>query len=78
MRSDCKGQGLGKLLLEKMIRYALAKGIGALVGCTMQHNRPMLMLARACGIRTSTAAGADGVSLHLALHEENASVRTQG
>ncbi|WP_454743711.1 bifunctional acetate--CoA ligase family protein/GNAT family N-acetyltransferase [Cupriavidus necator] len=78
VRSDCKGQGLGKLLLDKLIRYARAKGIGALVGCTMQHNQAMLTLARACGFRTSIAAGADGVSLHLALHEENAGVRTQG
>ncbi|CAG9166471.1 bifunctional acetate--CoA ligase family protein/GNAT family N-acetyltransferase [Cupriavidus pinatubonensis] len=72
VRSDCKGQGLGKLLLEKMIRYARAKGIGALVGCTMSHNQPMLTLARACGFTASAAAGGDGVILHLALGEDDA------
>ncbi|WP_262389630.1 GNAT family N-acetyltransferase [Cupriavidus campinensis] len=77
VRSDCQGQGLGKLLLDKLIRYARATGIGALVGCTMPHNRAMLTLARSCGFKTDIAASSDGVSLHLALHKENASVRTR-
>ncbi|SDD85111.1 acetyltransferase [Cupriavidus sp. YR651] len=75
VRSDCKGQGLGRLLLEKMIRYARAKGIGALVGCTMPHNQPMLTLARDCGFSTSVAAGGNGVCLQLALGEDATVVR---
>ncbi|WP_439682527.1 GNAT family N-acetyltransferase [Cupriavidus oxalaticus] len=69
VRSDCHGQGLGKLLLDKMVRYARARGIGALVGATLPHNAAMLGLARACGFTVKAAPGDEGVSLHLALVE---------
>jgi len=45
VRSDLKGQGLGRLLLDKIIRYCRARGIGAIVGQVLRDNRPMRRLA---------------------------------
>lgn len=49
VRSDLKGQGLGRALLEKMIRYCRGRGTGELVGEVLSGNRPMLSLARSLG-----------------------------
>lgn len=45
VRSDMKGQGLGKILLEKMLRYCAGCGIECITGETMLQNNSM---ARAC------------------------------
>jgi L-amino acid N-acyltransferase YncA len=49
VRSDLKGRGLGRLLLEKMIHYARGRGIGELVGQVMSENRRMQQLAHELG-----------------------------
>jgi len=49
VRSDLKGRGLGRALLEKMIRYCRSRGTGELVGEVLSGNRPMLSLARDLG-----------------------------
>lgn len=67
VRSDCHGQGLGKLLLDKMVRYSRSRGTGALVGSTLRHNAAMLALARSCGFTVKAAPDDECVSLHLAL-----------
>ncbi len=46
MRSDLKGLGLGKLMMEKIVRYARERGIGQLSGMTMPSNRGMINLAK--------------------------------
>ena len=49
VRSDLKGQGLGRLLMEKMIRYCRSQGIQRLIGQTLPQNKAMLELAERTG-----------------------------
>ncbi|MFQ2094667.1 bifunctional acetate--CoA ligase family protein/GNAT family N-acetyltransferase [Aeromonas sp. FDAARGOS 1415] len=51
VRSDLKGLGLGKLMMEKIVRYAKERGIGQLSGMTMPSNRGMINLARRLGFK---------------------------
>lgn len=49
VRSDLKGLGLGRRLLEKLIVYTREHGLQRLNGITMPHNRGMVALARKLG-----------------------------
>lgn len=49
VRSDEKQQGLGTLLLEKMLRYCRSKNLQTLTGVTMLENSGMANLARKLG-----------------------------
>ena len=49
VRSDLKGKGLGKVLMQKIITYCQAKGTKQMSGMTMPTNRGMLSLARSLG-----------------------------
>ncbi|MGX5837012.1 bifunctional acetate--CoA ligase family protein/GNAT family N-acetyltransferase [Aeromonas piscicola] len=51
VRSDLKGLGLGKLMMEKIVRYARERGIGQLSGMTMPSNRGMINLAKQLGFK---------------------------
>ncbi|EKP0280323.1 bifunctional acetate--CoA ligase family protein/GNAT family N-acetyltransferase [Aeromonas bestiarum] len=51
VRSDLKGFGLGKLMMEKIVRYARERGIGQLSGMTMPSNRGMINLAKRLGFK---------------------------
>ncbi|WP_219598131.1 bifunctional acetate--CoA ligase family protein/GNAT family N-acetyltransferase [Aeromonas salmonicida] len=51
VRSDLKGLGLGKLMMEKIVRYARERGIGQLSGMTMPSNRGMINLAKRLGFK---------------------------
>ncbi len=51
VRSDLKGLGLGKLMMEKIVRYARERGIGQLSGMTMPSNRGMINLAKRLGFQ---------------------------
>lgn len=44
-----KGEGLGRLLLEKIVRYARGRGTRVIVGHVLIDNLPMLSLARSLG-----------------------------
>jgi acetyltransferase len=49
VRSDLKGLGLGRRLLEKLINYTREHGLIRLNGITMPHNQGMIALARKLG-----------------------------
>jgi acetyltransferase len=51
VRSDLKGLGLGRRLLEKMIIYTRQHGLQQLNGITMPGNQGMITLARKLGFR---------------------------
>ncbi|MGL4354159.1 MAG: GNAT family N-acetyltransferase [Aeromonas popoffii] len=51
VRSDLKGLGLGRLMMEKIVRYAKERGIGQLSGMTMPSNRGMINLAKHLGFK---------------------------
>lgn len=67
VRSDLKGLGLGKRLLEKMIIYTRQHGLKQLNGITMPGNRGMVTLARKLGfaIDVQLEDGIVGLSLLL-------------
>lgn len=52
VRSDFKGHGLGYALLDKIIRYAKARGWSALRGQMLAENRAMLQLAHEFGFKS--------------------------
>jgi acetyltransferase len=74
VRSDCKGAGLGRILLEKIIRYARERGTRTMVGTVLRENTAMLGLARACGFVNDPSQAAEGgvISLMLALQPHDA------
>jgi acetyltransferase len=47
--SGAKRQGLGRLLLERLLRHARAQGFARVWGDVLQENRAMLALARRLG-----------------------------
>ncbi len=51
VRSDFKGQGLGRLLLEKIIRYCRARSMKEIVGHVLSDNSAMLSLAQKVGFQ---------------------------
>ena len=60
-----QGKGLGRGLMEKMVRYLRARGTAELVGECLLENQAMAGLARSLGF--SVKPGPDGMALHLAL-----------
>jgi acetyltransferase len=66
VRSDLKGQGLGRLLMEKVIGYARKRGTQRLVGDVLSENMAMLKLARLSGF-TIDASGSDSGVVHIVL-----------
>jgi len=70
VRSDLKGGGLGRALLEKMIRYCRSRGTGELVGQVLVDNHPMRSLARDTGFRERYDADAGAVEVRLALQRQ--------
>lgn len=66
VRSDLKGGGLGRLLLDKMIRYCRERGTTEMTATVLHANQRMLALAKSVGFTTSPAP--EGVlTLRLAL-----------
>jgi acetyltransferase len=49
VRSDLKGRGLGRLLLEEIIEYARRRGVREIWGEVLTENEPMLSLVRGLG-----------------------------
>lgn len=49
VRPDARGIGLGRALMEKLIRYCRDRGIGEIVGQVLRENAAMLKLAQELG-----------------------------
>ena len=71
VRSDLKGTGLGRVLMQKLIRTMREHGTQRLVGTVLEENRGMLSLAKELGFvqhESQAGAAADGtVDIALAL-----------
>ncbi len=67
VRSDMKGQGLGRLLLEKMIRYCRQRGMAQIIGQVLTDNSGMLELARRTGFTKKLTAEGDAIEITLNL-----------
>jgi len=70
VRSDMKGHGIGRRLMDKIIRYSRERGTGEIVGEVLAENSSMLDLNRALGFRLSRGAeGGDVVRVSLKLRD---------
>ncbi|MCY4754763.1 bifunctional acetate--CoA ligase family protein/GNAT family N-acetyltransferase [Pelomonas aquatica] len=49
VRSELKGQGLGRVLMQALLDYAAARGTQQIVGHVLRENRAMLALAKSLG-----------------------------
>jgi GNAT superfamily N-acetyltransferase len=54
---DWRGQGLGRLLLDRMAIYLAARGTGEMAGECLSDNVAMTALARAAGFRVADVTG---------------------
>jgi acetyltransferase len=71
VRSDLKGSGLGRLLMEKLIRTQREHGTRRLVATVLAENVGMLALARELGFVQSPTEPVDGMhEVYLVLHPE--------
>jgi acetyltransferase len=69
VRSDLKGLGLGRRLLDKMIDYAAEHGLQRLTGITMPNNRGMITLAKKLGFDVDIQIQDSIANLSLALEK---------
>ncbi|MFM0606031.1 GNAT family N-acetyltransferase [Paraburkholderia sediminicola] len=69
IRSDQKGRKLGQLLMERIIKYARARGIHWLVGEALRENGPMIALARSRGFTITPTEDPGVVGFRMALDE---------
>ncbi len=60
VRDDLVGQGLGTLLMQKIIAYGRSRGLGEIFGDVLAENEPMLDLCRRLGFDIAPMA-VDGV-----------------
>ncbi len=67
VRSDLKAQGLGRLLLDKIIRYGRDRGLERLVGSVLRENSSMLDLARQCGFVPDASKPSEPDIVHLVM-----------
>jgi acetyltransferase len=67
VRSDLKGRGLGRILMNKLIAYCRARGTCEIVGETLAENRPLLSLVRKLGFEVNRRHGDITVQLRLVL-----------
>lgn len=72
VRSDQKGQGLGRLLMEKMIRYCRERGTLALTGQALPDNKGMQALAQALGFAVWRNTDDEIVEMRLELNPDKA------
>ena len=61
VRSDLKGHGLGRLLMQRLIAYAKERGTGELVGDVLEENARMLALCRELGFSIETQTENRGI-----------------
>ncbi len=67
VRSDLKRQGLGRALLDKMIRYCRQRGTDRMIGQVMGGNTGMLKLATEMGFESHRLSEQDVVEVTLPL-----------
>lgn len=67
VRSDLKGQGLGRLLMDKLIRHARERGTRRISGQVLAENQGMLALARKLGFEAHPLPDGEIVEVVLAL-----------
>lgn len=69
VHDECKGEGLGVMLMNKMIEYCRERGTVEMVGNVLPDNQPMLKLARRLGFRTKYNPEEEVIDLWLELND---------
>ena len=69
VRSDCKGKGLGTILMRKLIDYCRGRGLQRLVGDALRENRGMLEMIKRLGFETAGSTEPHALSLQLSLRD---------
>lgn len=67
VRSDLKGQGLGPILMNKLIDYCRSRGTREIVGEALPHNARVLKLVKKLGFDIEPIAGDETMRLRLVL-----------
>lgn len=70
IRSDMKGQGLGRQLLTKMVEYCRDNGTQFITGVTMSENRGMADLARKVGFKVTHDRDEGAIVMHYDLQSQ--------
>jgi acetyltransferase len=61
VRSDLKGKGLGRMLMEKLIAYCRARGTREITGEALPQNAPVIGLVRKLGFTVGPVDEEEGV-----------------
>lgn len=69
VRSDLKGTGLGRALMEKIIRYCRGRGTGRIFGLVLRENYAMRKFSESLGFHPHRIAGEDALEMTLDLRE---------
>lgn len=69
VRSDQKGKGLGRLLMERLIAYVRSRGTHWIVGEALRENTGMIALAKAVGFTVTSTDDPGVVAFRLPLDE---------
>jgi acetyltransferase len=72
VRSDIKGRGLGRVLMEKMIEFCRHKGTETFIGQVLPNNRRMLTLCESLGFSRKFIAEEDVFEVTLPLQRDHA------
>jgi acetyltransferase len=57
LRTDMKGRGLGWRMMNHLIAYARAEGVGVITGLVLAENTTMIDMARKLGFRIKPVEG---------------------
>ncbi|MDE2630141.1 MAG: GNAT family N-acetyltransferase, partial [Alphaproteobacteria bacterium] len=61
VRSDLKGQGIGRMLMQRIIAYGKRVGVGEIFGDVLEENAMMISLCRELGFAMAPLAGSAGI-----------------
>ena len=61
VRSDLKGNGIGRALMQQIIAYARRAGVGEIFGDVLEENAMMISLCRELGFTMAPLVGSPGI-----------------
>jgi acetyltransferase len=61
VRSDLKGQGIGRALMQRVIEYGKRAGVAEIFGDVLEENAMMISLCRELGFAMAPLAGSAGI-----------------